>query len=88
MAFGLTADVKGSMIASGRALPSWHEREKPLEIILPGETLLDPIGQPEAAADSLRRLFAAGATRVSLHLTSTSREHLIEQIEALAAFEA
>lgn len=88
MPFGLSAGELAAMIASAQELPSWRERLKPLELVLPGESLLDPLGQPEAAADSLRRLFDAGATRVSIHLSSTSRAHLIEQIEALAVLGA
>ena len=88
MPFGLSADEMATMVASAREMPSWHERRRPLELVLPGETLLDPLGEPEATADSLRRLFAAGATRVSIHLSSTSCAHLIDQIEALAVLGA
>ena len=84
MPFGLTVDEMATMIANARAFPSWHEREKPLDLVLPAEFMVDPIGQPEQTAEYLRRLFAAGATKVGVHFRSTSCAHYIEQLEAQA----
>ena len=86
MPFGLTCDEMATMIVNAREFPGWHERQQPLEMVLPGEFMIDPLGQPEQTADYLRRLFAAGATKVSVHFRSTSCAHYIEQIEAQAAF--
>jgi probable F420-dependent oxidoreductase len=82
--FGMNCEEMAAMIASAREWPSWHERENPLEIVLPAEFMIDPLGQPEQTADYLRRLFAAGATKASVHFRSNSCAHFIEQLEAQA----
>ena len=85
MPFGLTCDEMATMIADARALPNWHERAAPPEMVLPAESMIDPMGEPEKTADYLRRLFAAGATKATVHFRSNSCAHFIEQLEAQAA---
>lgn len=85
--FGMSSDEMSAMIAAAREWPTWHERANPLEIVLPAEFMVDPIGQPEQTADYLHKLFAAGATKVGVHFRSTSGAHYIEQLEALAQLE-
>ena len=85
--FGMNCDEMSAMIASAREWASWHERENPLEIVLPAEFMVDPIGQPEQTAEYLRKLFAAGATKAGVHFRSSSRAHYIEQLEAQALLE-
>lgn len=87
MPFGLTCEEMGTMIANAREYPSWHERATPPEMVLPAEFMLDPLGKPEETADYLRRLFAAGATRATVHLEGASRAQFIEQLEAMAALD-
>ena len=83
MPFGLNYDEMTAFLTKAREFPSWHARSKPLELILRPPGLLDPIGQPDAAAEHLRQLFAVGATRADLHIHSTSSAHFVEQLEAL-----
>jgi len=60
----------------------------PLELILRPPGLLDPIGEPDAAAEHLRQVFAIGATRADLHIHSTSSAHFVEQLEVLLELDA
>ena len=83
--FGLSVEQMGEMIAKARELPEWDARSQPIERILRHDGLLDPQGQPEHAAEAIRKTFAAGATRVNLGFVHESRDHYIEQLEALAS---
>ena len=87
MPFGLSCDDMSSLLAKARELPAWQARTRPLEMILRPPGMLDPIGQPDAAAKSLRQLFAVGATRADLHIHSRSSAHFVEQLEALSDLE-
>ena len=84
MPFGLDYETLASFIAKAREMPSWDARSKPLELILRPPGMVDPIAEPEATADSLRQVFALGASRADLHIRSNSRAHFVEQLEALA----
>jgi probable F420-dependent oxidoreductase len=55
------------------------------EVVLPPQRLLDPVAEPDAAAEELARLGAAGATIVKASLVHHSLDHYVEQLEALAA---
>jgi len=87
MPFGLSIDEMATMIADARKLPSWHERERPLQMILPPPSRVDPIAQPEQAAKTIRDLFEAGATKITLSFTASSTEHYLEQLEGLTALD-
>jgi probable F420-dependent oxidoreductase len=82
--FGLTVAEMGAMIAAAKQFPSWEARARPLDLILKHPQCLDPVGAPGRTADQLAELFAAGATLVNVNFTHRSREHYIEQLEALA----
>jgi probable F420-dependent oxidoreductase len=81
--FGLEVEAMAAMISSARDTEAWARRESPLEIVLPVGSAIDPIAQPDAAAASLRSLFAGGATKVSVRLRADSASHYVEQLEAL-----
>ena len=85
--FGFTVDQLGDMIAAAKEGESWRMRKYPLEFVLRHERALDPIQRPGETAEELRRVFDAGATRINLSMSSRSRDHYIEQLEALAALE-
>jgi len=82
--FGLQDHELAALIASAKEQPSWDARKTPLELVLKHEGELDPIKEPGKCAEGVRRLFDAGATRCLLSFVSTSRDHYIEQLEALA----
>jgi probable F420-dependent oxidoreductase len=74
--FGLRPDAVGRMLA---------ERDVPagFDVVLPVGPL-DPLGDPDRAAERIVRSQAAGATRVAASLRSASPEHYCEQLHALA----
>ena len=87
MPFGLGYDDMAGFLAKARELSSWHERTKPLEIVLRPPGLIDPVGDAEATAKHLRQVFAVGGTKADLHIHSTSSAHFVEQLEVLAGLE-
>lgn len=87
MPFGLDYDDMAGFLAKARELSSWHERTKPLEIVLRPPGLIDPVGDAEATAKHLRQVFAVGGTKADLHIQSASSAHFVEQLEALASLE-
>lgn len=54
------------------------------EVVLPADRPLDPTGQPDATAETLAAMKAAGTTTVSARFIHHSFEHYLEQIHALA----
>lgn len=76
------ADV-AALLARARDTAAWAERTSPLEVVL-GDGGLDPIGAPDRVRDRVGTLAAAGATIVALGLSSTSVEHHVDQVAALA----
>ena len=63
-----------------------RDREIPqgFEVVLPADRPLDPAGQPDATAETLAAMEAAGTTTVSARFVHHSLEHYLEQIHALA----
>lgn len=59
-----------------------HELPADFEVVL-GSGTLDPAGDAVSTRARLERLRQAGATRVTASLSSTSADHLVEQVEAL-----
>ncbi|ADP84556.1 TIGR03619 family F420-dependent LLM class oxidoreductase [Pseudofrankia inefficax] len=69
----------------------WIQREElpaGFEIVLGPGRPLDPIADPDAAAEELAELAAAGATIASARLVHHSLQHYLDQLEALAALHA
>jgi probable F420-dependent oxidoreductase len=64
-------------------LKAWELPEE-FEVVLMAEQLLDPVGDPEQAEESLHALAAAGTTTVSAVFFARSLEHYVEQLHALA----
>jgi len=64
-------------------LKAW-ELPEGFEVVLMAEQLLDPVGNPGQAEDSLHALAAAGTTTVSAVFLARSLEHYLEQLQALA----
>lgn len=53
------------------------------EVVMPSEQPLDPVGNPEATAETLRALAAGGTTTVSARFVHHSLQHYLEQLHAL-----
>jgi probable F420-dependent oxidoreductase len=81
--FGLEIETMAAMIAQAGQTEAWTARAAPIEIVLSSGQALDPIGDPEGSAASLRALFAAGATKASVRIRAGSANHHIEQLERL-----
>jgi probable F420-dependent oxidoreductase len=81
--FGLEIEAMQGMIAHARETEAWKARTRALEIVLSAGRPIDPLGDPQGAADSLRKLFAAGATKASVRIRATSARHHVEQLERL-----
>ncbi|MDX1886629.1 TIGR03619 family F420-dependent LLM class oxidoreductase [Mycolicibacterium sp. 120270] len=54
------------------------------DVVLPADRPLDPAGKPEATAETLNAMEAAGTTIVSARFVHHSLEHYLEQLHALA----
>ncbi|MEU9320041.1 TIGR03619 family F420-dependent LLM class oxidoreductase [Streptomyces sp. NPDC048295] len=76
--FGLPLDRLREMVGDA-SLPDGFE------VVLSAGRPLDPSGDPDGAAEALRKVSGAGATLVSVSLTAGSAGHYVEQVEALAA---
>ncbi len=86
--FGLGAPDLGAMIARARQTTAWAARERPLELVLQNGRPVDPQGDPDGARKIAGRLVGAGATCLQLRFVHHSRDHFIEQLEAMAALVA
>ncbi|MGO9458485.1 MAG: LLM class F420-dependent oxidoreductase, partial [Acidimicrobiales bacterium] len=86
--FGLGAPDLGALIAGARQTPAWAARERPLELVLQNGRPVDPQGDPAGARKIAGRLVGAGATCLQLRFVHHSRDHFIEQLEAMAALVA
>ncbi|MDG2004834.1 MAG: TIGR03619 family F420-dependent LLM class oxidoreductase [Novosphingobium sp.] len=82
--FGLAVPEMQAMIERAKDKPSWDARDKPIELALRHDGLLDPVGEPGLAADRVAAVFEAGATTMHIGFASNSPAHYIEQVEALA----
>lgn len=85
MPFGLSIDEMGKMIADARATDAWAKLPRPLDFVLPPPNRIDPVAKPEQAADIIRAMFAAGATKLTVSFNATTTSHYLEQLEGLTA---
>jgi probable F420-dependent oxidoreductase len=81
--FGLGADDMGAFIAKARETPAWAARTHPLDLVLTNNRPADPLVDPDGARHIIGRLVQAGATTIQLRLVHHSRDHYIEQLEAM-----
>jgi probable F420-dependent oxidoreductase len=78
--FGLPHDRLAAMLAD-------TDLPEGFEIVLGAGRPVDPIGEPDRTRRALERTRTAGATVVNVHVTSTSPDHYVGQLEALATLE-
>jgi len=81
--FGLGADDMGAFIAKASETPAWAARTHPLDLVLTNNRPADPLVDPAGARHIIGRLVQAGATTIQLRLIHHSRDHYIEQLEAM-----
>ncbi|MGZ4121493.1 MAG: TIGR03619 family F420-dependent LLM class oxidoreductase [Actinomycetota bacterium] len=77
--FGLTLDKLAPIIEARRD----EIGARGLDLVLPPEPPLDPVGKPDVAAEVARSYAALGATKLNLRFHHESRAHYIEQLEAM-----
>lgn len=79
--FGHRLDGLEPMLAKQRDLID--ERGDSFDVVLAPEPPLDPLGEPEATAETVRRYREAGATMLNLRFRHRSPAHYLEQLEAM-----
>ncbi|MHB8593747.1 MAG: TIGR03619 family F420-dependent LLM class oxidoreductase [Acidimicrobiales bacterium] len=82
--FGLGLAELAALLGDAELDRARREREEGFEVVLAPEPPLDPLASPGDCADTVRRYEAAGATALSLRFQHRSREHYIEQLQAMA----
>jgi probable F420-dependent oxidoreductase len=82
--FGMGAPELSELIAAARRTSAWQARAKPLDLVLQNGRPVDPQGDPDGARKIGGRLVAAGATCLQLRFVHHSRDHFVEQLEAMA----
>jgi len=86
--FSLTAQQMGALLADPGIQRQLAQRTKPFEVMQvwggANSVRLDPLGRPQEAEAALRESAAAGVTTAMPYLASTSRDHYIDQMAALA----
>jgi probable F420-dependent oxidoreductase len=80
--FGLGVDEVQRLLEHARSSEAWSARRAPLGVWLQTSPL-DPAGDPEATRRQVDALRAAGATGLSVRFVHRSRDHFLEQLEAL-----
>ncbi len=80
--FGLSLDELRALLGGADAA-ALEARAPALELVLAPEPPLDPVGDPRAAATAVRAYGDIGATALALRFRHDSREHYIEQLEAM-----
>ena len=80
--FGLrTSELEAMLARAGRP-------DRPFDVILATEHPLDPIAEPDRAAEQLQRFAAIGATGVNVRFAHHSPAHYREQLAALVSVAA
>jgi probable F420-dependent oxidoreductase len=80
--FGMTLDALLPLLERRRA--EIEERGEGFDLVLAPEPPLDPSGDPDAAAETVRAYEAAGATKLNLRFRHESLQHYLDQLEAMA----
>jgi len=83
--FGLDLDRLGAILGDPELAAAVAERGPAFDVVLAPEPALDPTGDPDRAATAVRAYAALGATALALRFHHRSREHYLEQLEAMVA---
>lgn len=83
MPFLLEPDDVRAMLAWVRDLRAWHERARPLDVVLWPEPAVDAIGDRDRIRRQADEFVALGATVLNYRFRSDSIAHHLEQMEAL-----
>jgi probable F420-dependent oxidoreductase len=86
--FGLGHDELAAMLGHEEVAAARAGRAERFDVVLAPEPALDPAGDPDAAATTVRSYAALGATALSLRFRHRSRAHYMEQLAAMAEVSA
>jgi probable F420-dependent oxidoreductase len=86
--FGLSFEELRAMLGADDVVETLEARATPLEVVLAPEPPLDPAGDPDGTAATMRGYGDIGATGLSLRFVHRSRAHYVEQLEAMMAVAA
>jgi probable F420-dependent oxidoreductase len=81
--FGLPLDALTGMLADEAVVAAMEERAEALDVVLAPEPPLDPLGEPEGTAATVRAYRDIGATALALRFRHESRAQYVEQLEAM-----
>jgi probable F420-dependent oxidoreductase len=81
--FGLSLDDIAACLTRARDTEAWHARTGAFAVILPTDPPLDPLGAPDATADTVATYTDTGATMLNVRVIHHSPTHYVEQLEAL-----
>ena len=79
----MPAEQIGEWLARARDTEAWAARERPLEVVLYPDPVVDPAGDEARTTELVDRYVAAGATILNLRFEARSVEHCLEQLEAM-----
>jgi probable F420-dependent oxidoreductase len=82
--FGLRTAELAEMLQRAHDTEAWAARPEPLDVIVQNDRPLDPIEEPDRAAEQLARYGDIGATAVAARFVHHSLDHYLEQLAALA----
>lgn len=71
------------MITWARSLPSWYERDEPLDVVIWPEPAVDPLTEPDRIRAQAAEILALGATILNYRFRSDSLAQHLEQMAAL-----
>ncbi len=81
--FGLELDELERMLQRARAEGILDVDPTPFDLVLYVQPRVDPIGDPDAAAEAVRRYRELGASVLTVRIVHHSLAHCLEQLEAM-----
>jgi probable F420-dependent oxidoreductase len=81
--FALSPDEIKRMLADARKTEAWAARDTDIEVVLPPERAVDPLGDPDGARGAIDTLREIGTTIANLTFRTRSPEHYCEQLAAM-----
>jgi probable F420-dependent oxidoreductase len=81
--FGLSPEQITEMLARAKDTDAWTTRERDIEIVLPPDRAVDPLGDPDGARRAVDVLREIGTTIANLTFRTRSPEHYCEQLATM-----
>jgi probable F420-dependent oxidoreductase len=81
--FGLSFGELATILRDDAVLAALEAREADLDVVLAPDPPLDPVGDPAGAVATVRDYGAIGATGLAVRFRHESKQHYLEQLEAM-----